>query len=114
MNKIMVVDDDQTFLKLIRSNLEIHDFQVLTATDPRNALDKMNGEECDLALVDLMLNGKSGLDLMENLQLIIGPALEAASSSAEPFDRSIARWVTWRRGLLPAVLPMLLWPRPYH
>ena len=43
MNKIMVVDDDQTILKVIRSNLERHDFQVLTAMDPKNALDKMNG-----------------------------------------------------------------------
>jgi DNA-binding response OmpR family regulator len=67
MNKIMVVDDDQTILKVIRSNLERHDFQVLTAMDPKNALDKMNGEAFDLALVDLMLNGESGLDLMENL-----------------------------------------------
>jgi two-component system response regulator GlrR len=67
MNKIMVVDDDQTILKVIRSNLEHHDFQVLTAMDPKNALDKMNGEAFDLALVDLMLNGESGLDLMENL-----------------------------------------------
>ncbi len=67
MNKIMVVDDDQTILKVIRSNLERHDFQVLTAMDPKNALDKMNAEKFDLALVDLMLNGESGLDLMENL-----------------------------------------------
>ncbi len=70
MNKIMVVDDDQTILKVIRSNLELHDFQVVTAMDPKSALDKMNREKFDLALVDLILNGKSGLDLMENLHRI--------------------------------------------
>ena len=70
MNKIMVVDDDQIVLDVIRSNLELNDLEVLTATDPNDALDKMNGNEFDLALVDLMLNGNSGLDLMENLHRV--------------------------------------------
>ena len=70
MDKIMVVDDDQIVLEVIRSNLELNDLEVLTATDPNDALDKMNGNEFDLALVDLMLNGNSGLDLMENLHRV--------------------------------------------
>ena len=67
MNKIMVVDDDPTILEVIRLNLELNDMQVFTALDSQNAMAKMEDEVFDIALVDLMLNGNSGLDLMEKL-----------------------------------------------
>jgi two-component system response regulator GlrR len=63
----MVVDDDPTILEVIRLNLELNDMQVFTALDSQNAMAKMEDEVFDIALVDLMLNGNSGLDLMEKL-----------------------------------------------
>ena len=67
MDKILVVDDDPAILKLIKLKLERNDWQVSTTENSENALDKMNGEGFDLALIDLDLNGKSGLDLMEQM-----------------------------------------------
>lgn len=67
MNKIMVVDDDPTILEVIRLNLELNDMQVFTALDSQKAMAKMEDEVFDIALVDLKLNGNSGLDLMEKL-----------------------------------------------
>ena len=67
MNNILVVDDDQTVLKVIKSQLELHDMQVFTVMNPKSAVAKMNAEVIDLTLVDLVLNGNSGLDLMETL-----------------------------------------------
>jgi two-component system response regulator GlrR len=70
MNKILVVDDDQSILQLIKIRMELENFQVFTAMDSENALAKVHAGIFDLALLDLKLNGSSGLDLMEDLHKI--------------------------------------------
>jgi len=70
VTKIMVVDDDRTILKVIRSNLELHNFQVFTAPNADIAISKAKDEVFDLASVDLKLKGQSGIDLMQDLHTI--------------------------------------------
>ncbi len=67
MEKILVVDDDQNLLKVINMRLEAHGYQVLTAFKAENAIESAKQEAFDLALVDLKLNGKDGIELMLEL-----------------------------------------------
>jgi two-component system response regulator GlrR len=70
MNEILVVDDDPSILQVIKMRMELEDFQITTAPDCRQAINKVKAEVFDLALVDLNLKHKSGLDLMEDLHKI--------------------------------------------
>ncbi len=70
MNKIMVVDDDQNILKVIKMRLEANDYQVATAIQAAKAVNIAKDEIFDLALVDLKLAGEDGIELMENLHKI--------------------------------------------
>ncbi|GJQ58508.1 MAG: sigma-54-dependent Fis family transcriptional regulator [Candidatus Scalindua sp. AMX11] len=74
MNTIMVVDDDQNILKVIKMRLEANDYQVSTAFQATNAVKIAQDRMVDLALVDLKLADDSGIDLMENL-LQINPEM---------------------------------------
>ena len=70
MNKILVVDDDPSILQVIKMRMELEDFQITTAPDCEQAINKVKEEVFDLALVDLNLKHKSGIDLMEDLHKI--------------------------------------------
>ncbi len=70
MEKILVVDDDQNVLKVIKMRLEARDYQVATATEAKKSLDLARQDVFDLALVDLKLGDDDGIVLMEALQQI--------------------------------------------
>ena len=67
MSKILVVDDDNNILKVIKMRLEAEGYQVTTANKANTAMALANDEVFDFALVDLKLNGTNGIQLMESL-----------------------------------------------
>jgi len=60
--RILVVDDEEDILELVRYNLTKENFQVTCAATGEEALDKLKKESFDLILLDLMLPGRDGLD----------------------------------------------------
>jgi two-component system response regulator GlrR len=70
MDKILVLDDDQNLLKVIKMRLEASGYQVATAIQARTALEIAKKEGIDLALVDLKLAGKNGIEVMQELHQI--------------------------------------------
>ena len=62
--RILVVDDDRQILRLVRSYLEQVGYQVLTALDGESALRMIRTEQPDLVILDLMLPGQDGWDVM--------------------------------------------------
>lgn len=60
--RILVVDDEEDILELVRYNLTKENFQVISSTTGEEALDKLKKESFDLILLDLMLPGRDGLD----------------------------------------------------
>ena len=57
MKKILIVDDEPAILTLLQYNLEAEHYQVETATDGQEALDKVRSEPFDfiIRLVKLRL-----------------------------------------------------------
>lgn len=69
--KIMVVEDDSSISELICMNLDAAGYETLPVSDgiaAENFLKSMDGQEVALALVDVMLPGKDGFELMEDFQ----------------------------------------------
>jgi DNA-binding response OmpR family regulator len=63
MSRILVVDDDQEIVRLIRSYLENAGYSVLSAYDGETALHILRREHPDLLVLDLMLPDRDGWDL---------------------------------------------------
>ena len=70
MEKILVVDDDQSILKVIKMRLEAKDYLVCTYTDADTAVKAARQDSFDLALVDLKLGKENGIMLMNVLHEI--------------------------------------------
>ncbi len=66
--KILVVDDDLDIVVYLSSFLEDHDYELASAGDNNAALKALHALEPDLVLVDVMLPGKSGLDLLVTIR----------------------------------------------
>ena len=66
--KILIVEDEQDLRETIRPSLMKENFVVETAGDYFSALDKINDYDYDCILLDIMLPGGSGLDLLRELK----------------------------------------------
>lgn len=68
MTKILVADDDPNILKFITINLTDAGYDVIGATDGRDALRKLENEVCQLAVVDIMMPYMDGLSLIKEMR----------------------------------------------
>ena len=66
--KILIVEDEQDLRETIRTSLSQEKFVVETAADYFSALDKIDDDGYDCSLLDIMLPGGSGLDLLRELK----------------------------------------------
>ena len=66
--KILIVEDEQELRETIRTSLEKEKFIVEAAVDFYSAMEKMNDYDYDCILLDIMLPGGSGLDLLRELR----------------------------------------------
>ena len=67
-NKILLVEDDQNFGDVLRSYLEMHDYEVTLATDGDQGLESYNQGEFDLCIFDVMMPKKDGFTLAEEIR----------------------------------------------
>lgn len=66
--KILVVDDEEDILELIRHNLSREGYPVTCAATGEKAVEKAQKEKPDLIVLDLMLPGIDGLQVTRNLK----------------------------------------------
>ena len=67
-NKILLVEDDQNFGDVLRSYLEMHDYEVTLATDGEQGLEKYNDGDFDLCIFDVMMPKKDGFALAKDIR----------------------------------------------
>lgn len=68
MKKILVVDDEQSILTLLKFNLEQNGFQVYTADNGMDALDIARTLKPEAIVLDLMLPLKDGIEVAKELR----------------------------------------------
>ena len=68
MSKILVVDDELNICELLKLYLENEGYTVFTANDGQAAVTAFQQKAPDLVLLDIMLPGGSGLDLLRELK----------------------------------------------
>jgi two-component system phosphate regulon response regulator PhoB len=66
--KILIVDDEQDAAELVAFNLNQSGFQVVTAADGAEALDKVHKHQPDLIVLDVMMPELDGLEVCKLLR----------------------------------------------
>ena len=62
-NKILIVEDEESLLKLESIFLSAKGYKVTGVTNGRSALDQINNEKPDLVLLDIILPGMDGFEV---------------------------------------------------
>lgn len=65
---ILIVDDEAIILRLLEVNFRLAEFTVETATRGEDALAKIAARRPDVVVLDLMLPGLSGLQVLERMR----------------------------------------------
>ena len=60
--RVLVVDDDPSFLELLQFNLSRIGYRCRCVPDAQDVLEQLAGNEFDVVLLDLLLPGRSGLE----------------------------------------------------
>ncbi|HHY21342.1 MAG TPA: response regulator transcription factor [Bacilli bacterium] len=86
--KILVVDDEESIVELLKYNLEQAGFEVATALDGHRAFELVRSETFDLVILDLMIPGMDGLDVCKHMRInqITTPILMLTAKDDE-FDK---------------------------
>ena len=68
MAKILVADDEKEIVRLLKIYLETDDITVLEANDGIQALEIVENDQIDLALVDIMMPKMDGYQLIKKIR----------------------------------------------
>ena len=66
---ILIVDDDKGIRNLVKQYLNENNFLVTTANSAEDAKNKTNVIKFDLIILDIMMPGKSGLELQKKAKI---------------------------------------------
>lgn len=75
MIKILIVDDEKSICDLIDINLSAAGYSCKTVQDGLQAIDLIEREQFDLILLDIMLPGVDGYDIMEYIRPLQIPVI---------------------------------------
>ncbi len=97
-NKILIIDDNESFLEIFSANLQLSGYTVFTEKDAKNGLDKIFEVRPDLIILDIYLPDKTGFEIVEEIKrderissipvmLITADTSDTASTVDEAFNR---------------------------
>lgn len=66
--KVLLVEDDQFLASLLKTRLQKENFEVVIAKNGEEALKNLEEFIPDLILLDIILPGKSGFEILEEMQ----------------------------------------------
>ena len=84
--KILVIDDEQMILDMLRDQLEIEGYQVLTARDAEEAMKRLAAEP-KLILLDINMPGMDGIELCEKIREDVTCPILFLTARIEEADR---------------------------
>ncbi len=87
MSKILVVDDEKAIVDILKFNLEREGFEVVTAGDGEEGIDKFRIEQPDLILLDIMMPKIDGLQACKTIRNESNVPIIMITARAEEVDK---------------------------
>jgi DNA-binding NtrC family response regulator len=98
---VLVVDDEENFLTLLKWYLSQRGYEVYAASSADEAFTFLQEHRVDIALLDIKLGGRDGLSLLEQiaahapgLRVIMMTAYPTVGSIKQAFDKGASRYLT--------------------
>lgn len=85
--KILTVDDEPRFLRLVEANLSSEGYQVNTATNGKEALELIINDTPDLVLLDIMMPEMDGFQTLDRIREFSNLPVIMLTAKGEESDR---------------------------
>jgi len=99
--KILIAEDEQMMLALLQKNLQDDGYEVITAKDGREAMDKLQHEQPDLIITDILMPYSSGLEIIayvrsfpKQIPIIVLSGLGHEATVLEAFNTGANDFIT--------------------
>jgi DNA-binding response OmpR family regulator len=92
--KVLVVDDELGILKILGIKLKISGYDVISAMDGEQALDLMESTKPDIMLLDIIMPGMDGFQVLEKMQPTDHIPVIVLSARAENRSKAIEMGAT--------------------
>ena len=89
MKKVLIVDDEKSIVKGLKSYLEQDDMQVDTAYDGEEAVDKARTDAYDIILLDIMLPKLTGLEVCQIIREFSDVPIIMLTAKGDDMDKII-------------------------
>ncbi len=89
MRRVLVVDDEPHIRTVLRGYLEADGFAVVEAADGESALNGVRDEQPDLVLLDVMLPGIDGLEVLRRLRQFSEVYVILVTARSEEVDKLV-------------------------
>ncbi len=89
MQRVLVVDDEPHIRTVLRGYLEVDGFSVAEAADGEAALAAVRGHAPDLVLLDVMLPGIDGLEVLRQLRTFSDAYVILVTARTEEVDKLV-------------------------
>jgi two-component system phosphate regulon response regulator OmpR len=87
--KVLLVDDDEKLLKLVKEYLTGYGLKVLTLPDGSAVLKTISTEVPDMVILDIMLPGRDGLDVLKDIRTESSVPVIMLTAKGEDADRIV-------------------------
>ncbi len=87
MQKVLIIEDDLSIAELQKDYLEVAGFEVRVCTDGLEGLKVLHEEEYDLLILDIMLPGLDGLEILRSIRDEKGIPVLLVSAKKEEIDK---------------------------
>ena len=87
MSKVLVVDDEKAIVDILEFNLEREGFEVITAADGEEGIEKFRKYNPDLILLDIMMPKIDGLQACKTIRLESNVPIIMLTARAEEVDK---------------------------
>jgi DNA-binding response OmpR family regulator len=87
MTKILIVDDEPRYLRLLEANLRTEGYDVIPASDGMEALEKFSASPADLVLLDVMMPRLDGFATCQRIRQFSNVPIVILTAKGEEQDR---------------------------
>jgi DNA-binding response OmpR family regulator len=89
MTRVLLVEDDEVLCHLVKEYLELEGMEVTLSHDGRDVLDLALSHNYDVLVLDVVLPGANGMQLLRKLRIISPIGIIMLTARAEEIDRVI-------------------------
>lgn len=94
MKKLLLVDDDESIQLLYREEFTDEGYEVLSAINGEEALEKFNAERPDIVILDIQMPGLNGIEVLRQMKMLDPDVPVVLSSAYQEYKQDLGAWAS--------------------